>query len=118
MTFIYLCLRYKVWDPKTYIKIMVIPPWIFGLALSTYVVLMASDNIRSYECNLLNTIHPIYAAPVVALANLVLTVGIIVAYSIGIYDSIKTGKIRECFKSNGLYLIIQMSKTGFTGNDT
>jgi hypothetical protein len=72
---------------------MVIPPWILGISLSSYIVLVASDNIRSYECNPINALNPEFAAPVVALTNLIFTIGIIVAYTLGICKSVRAGMI-------------------------
>jgi hypothetical protein len=74
---------------------MVAPSWIYGILLSAYIVLMASDDIRSYECKPSNIMHPTLVAPVVALTNLLLTIGVIIVYSISIYKSIKTGKYFE-----------------------
>jgi hypothetical protein len=81
-----------MWSFKKYVIIMIALPWVYGIFIAVYVILTASDNIRSYECNSLNSIHPELAAPVITLTNLILTFGVIVVYSIGIYKSIKSGK--------------------------
>src|SRR4051812_34322104 len=83
-----------MWSHKKYVMLMVLLPWLYAITISSYVVLVASDNIRSYTCSPLNAMHPKLGAPVVALINAVLTVGVVVVYSIGIYKSARSG-IRE-----------------------
>jgi hypothetical protein len=81
-----------MWSFKKYVIIMVTPPWLYGIACSVYANLVASDNIRSYVCSPVTSLHPELAVPILALTNLMSTIGVIVVYSIGIYKSIKTGE--------------------------